>query len=968
MVQPSATPSTLSFAPGERVLIRDEEWIVRGTTRTLTGAIAVKVSGLSELVRAKDAVFLSDIDDIEPLRAEDTRLVADDSPRYRRARLYLESLLRKTPPTDDRLHIGHRGAIDATRYQLVPAQRALARVRPRLLIADGVGLGKTIEVGILLSELIRRGRGQRILVVALKSILEQFQRELWGRFAIPVVRLDSDGIQRVRTQIPSNMNPFHHFDRVIISIDTLKRDEKYAAFLEQAQWDAVVIDECQNVALRGSAASKRRKLAERLAHTADALILTSATPHDGTAKSLASIVKLLEPTAIANEEDFSYEEIKDLFIRRFKRDVDDEANSSFFERKTELVRVPASPDEESALAQLSKASFRTINTNQASSGALFRTTLLKAFLSSPEACLETISARKRRLEATNDKRKVKLEAADIDADLELLNELEAGVAKVTPKTSSKLACLFSRLEALGYSKGQSGDRVVIFSERIRTLKMLQAALKSRFGLSAEQAPIFHGQMRDVDQQRLVKAFGTEDAPVRIFLASDAASEGINLHFFCHRMIHFDVPWSLITLEQRNGRIDRFGQVAEPDIRYLLLEPSDPDLKGDLRVLERLIDKEKEAHRNLGDAALLMKAYDADKEVERVAQAVERKISPEQAVPDVDSLFGDDDPLLALLNGGSTVSDPDDGPSTATTPSLFADDLAYAELAFAELRRDDPSLAKPEMYEEPRGFLLRPPDDLRVRFRHLPPELQPQAGGELFLTVDRDQVQRSLAEARQKQDRFQEWSLFWPLHPVAEWMDDRLLAHFGRHEAPVLEVSALPGEAQVALIFQGIISNRRSQPVSVEWFGVGYDTSAELTAITPLSELILSAGLNQPLTNPSAPRDVQALSGLVPLAVEQAYLHLEACRRKRSDELVGPLKTELKRLRTWFAKMDPSARQFDFFEAPQAAKDRKINVKQEQAFEQAKKAKAAYERYVEDVLKTVEQPSLRLAAVLIRRTP
>lgn len=173
MIDPATT-----FAPGSRLLVRDEEWLVKSALPVNTGGTAVRVVGLSELVRNQEAVFLTKLDKIEELRPEDTKLRSDDSPQYRRSRLYLESLLRRTPSTDAQIYLGHQGAINIAAYQLKPAKIALDALRPRILIADGVGLGKTIEVGVLLSELIQRGRGERILVVAIKSMLAQFQEEL----------------------------------------------------------------------------------------------------------------------------------------------------------------------------------------------------------------------------------------------------------------------------------------------------------------------------------------------------------------------------------------------------------------------------------------------------------------------------------------------------------------------------------------------------------------------------------------------------------------------------------------------------------------------------------------------------------------------------------------------------------------------------------------------------------------------
>lgn len=214
--------SVNSIAPGARVVVRDAEWLVRKVDRTSTGGRALTVVGITELVKDKEAIFLDKIDkNIEVLDPVYTKLVPDSSSSYQKSLLYMESLLRQTPPTDENLYIGHKAAMDSVPYQLDPAIQALEQPRQRILIADAVGLGKTLACGILVSELIRRGKGKRILVLAVKSMMTQFQKEMWGRFTIPLVRLDSIGIQRVRSRIPTNHNPFYYYDKAIISIDCI---------------------------------------------------------------------------------------------------------------------------------------------------------------------------------------------------------------------------------------------------------------------------------------------------------------------------------------------------------------------------------------------------------------------------------------------------------------------------------------------------------------------------------------------------------------------------------------------------------------------------------------------------------------------------------------------------------------------------------------------------------------------------
>ena len=143
----------------------------------------------------------------------------------------------------NRLYLGHREALDELLYQRETALLALKRPRPRILIADGTGIGKTLEADIFIAELIRRGRGKRILVVLLASMLTQVQKELWGRFSIPLIHLDSIDIVRLREQLPAGHNPFHCFDRTIISIDMIKNATTRQPFPEKAGRDIVVIDD-----------------------------------------------------------------------------------------------------------------------------------------------------------------------------------------------------------------------------------------------------------------------------------------------------------------------------------------------------------------------------------------------------------------------------------------------------------------------------------------------------------------------------------------------------------------------------------------------------------------------------------------------------------------------------------------------------------------------------------------------------
>ena len=345
------------------------------------------------------------------------------------------------PPGND-LWIGHRAAIDDLPYQLDPALLALEQPRQRILIADAVGLGKTIEMGILLSELINRGKGKRILVVTTKSMMAQFQKELWSRFTIPLVRLDSVGLERVRSRIPTNANPFHHYDKAIISIDTLKQNAEFRVWADKSYWDVIVIDEAHNVAFRGSTLSLRAKLADLLSRRSDTLIMASATPHDGKAASFASLMNMLNPTAIANPDDYGPEDIKGLFLRRYKKDVQEQMAGSFLERQVSKHAVPASPEEEAVYDRLADARFLSFDQTRRTGQLLFKTVLEKSLFSSPAACLETVRQRLRKID--------KEKGAEAEKDRVTLGGIAEALERIAPDKFAKYQRLVEILKPGGY--------------------------------------------------------------------------------------------------------------------------------------------------------------------------------------------------------------------------------------------------------------------------------------------------------------------------------------------------------------------------------------------------------------------------------------------------------------------------------------------------------------------------------------
>ena len=938
------------FAPGARVVVRDAEWLVRKVDRTSTGGQSLNVIGISELVKDKEAIFLTEIDkNIEVLDPAETNLVPDKSSSYQASLLYMESLLRQTPPTDENLYIGHQAAMDSVPYQLDPAIQALQQPRQRILIADAVGLGKTLACGILVSELIRRGKGKRILVLAVKSMLTQFQKEMWSRFTIPLVRLDSVGIHRVRSRIPTKHNPFYYYDKSIISIDTLKQDIEYRTYLENAYWDIIVIDEAHNVAERGKGSSQRARLAQLLSGRSDTLIMLSATPHDGKARSFASLMNMLDPTAIANPDDYGPEDIKGLFIRRFKKDIQEQVENAFKERKISRAYCEATDAEEMAFDVFSDLKFEKLDQRKGAA-QLFKTTLEKALFSSPAACLVTIKNRINRLQKDND--------PDAEKDIVRLKDLAATVELITPEEFSKYQKLLSVVRDKNYGYGWTGkdtkDRLVIFTERIETLRFLHEYLPKDLNLKDKQVEILHGSMPDVDQQRIVEDFGKEEAPVRLLIASDVASEGINLHYLSHRLIHFDIPWSLMVFQQRNGRIDRYGQEQTPYILYLVSQSENNKIKGDMRILELLIQKDEKAVKNIGDPSALMGVYDIDEEEKITAEAIESGKSEAEFDQDLTQKAQETFDPLALLMGESIPSAGQDAEDkTRSMPTLYSDDYHYLKEAIDHLRQSE--TLQTDFVDDEQQIILTATKDLKHRLRYsMPREIWPD--DDIFvLSADREVIQDEIKRSRKDENAWPRIHYLWQHNPVVEWINDKVVAGFGRHEAPVLTLSGALNSGETVFILSGLIPNRKGHPLVHRWFGVTFNDD-KFQQIEEFETLLVRTGLGKTsFPNRGDNIDIKALRQLLPKAVQQARDYMRKERNAFEKVINEKLNKQLNALDRLKSKQYEQLQLFYMDK-------RQVNKKEEDKREIDRKFDEFW-TWVEDTMTTDDNPFIQVIAVL-----
>ncbi|MEM5299073.1 DEAD/DEAH box helicase [Burkholderia sp. JPY481] len=974
----------LLFAPGSRAVIRDEEWLIRRVDPTTDGGSMLTCDGVSALVQGRSALFLTELEDtIKVLDPAETELVPDTSPTYNATVLYLESLRRRGVANDARIHLGHRGVMNVVPYQLDPALQALNQPRSRILIADAVGLGKTLEAGILTTELIQRGRGKRILVVTQKAMLTQFQKEWWSRFTIPLVRLDSVGLARVRNRIPTNHNPFNYFDRSIISVDTLKSNLEYRNYLENAWWDIIVIDECHNVAARAGEGglSRRARLARLLSSRSDTLILLSATPHDGSARSFASLMSLLDPTAIPDPDNYTPEDFrsKGLVIRRFKKDIKDQVQSDFQERRTLRLRQNASAEEEAAYRALLEVPFtQGGQRNGGRQQELQRVGMQKALFSSPAAALKSTDRRVAVLR--NKSGPTPEELSEVEGLEVLADALKVLVNDSTARSFSKYQRLLEQLRSdeFGWQPRNADDRLVIFSERIDTLEWLQRQLAIDLELKSNQLAVLHGGLPDTDQQSLVERFGRKEDSLRVLLCSDVASEGLNLHYFCHRLVHFDLPWSLMVFQQRNGRVDRYGQKHQPNILYLFTETVNEKIRGDLRILEILQAKDDQAYQNLGDPSAFLNVFDPDKEEAKVADFMADGMQPEEVEAQLDQNAANDgvdedggDWLMQLFGGGT---DSEDGRADKTPPalacssldqiddraSLFESDYHYANTALTQLNQGQ-TLCDWTSHDEEQVIALTAPRDLQERLRQLPREVQAD-NDHYTLCASAKRMMDAIEIARQARSEEETWPqqhYLWPQHPIMEWLGDRVLTHFGRHKAPLLQSHKVAPDEQ-AFILMSLIPNRKGQPLLVDW-QVASRNGDGAFALESFDAFIERAGIRAGgLPNRGETLSLQVVQAKMQQALPLAVKHMHEFMVERQQTFSADMQA---RLKDTLAELERLQRR-QMEQLALNLEKQLETVKQgrfERRSQQIHKVFDDYRRWVEDTLTTEPRPWIQVLA-------
>ena len=557
------------------------------------------------------------------------------------------------------------GGVCVESYQLVPLLKALRMPRVSLLIADDVGLGKTVEAGLILTELLLRRRIRRVLVLTPASLRRQWQEELREKFSLRFEVVDRHETERLRRRLGMDANPWRSFSRIVASYHYLRQPDVLEQFLATCRtpegsphlpWDLLIVDECHNLMPSPFGEdSELCRMLRLLAPQFEHRLFLSATPHNGHTRSFTGLLEMLDPVRFTRTSEMGAAmrgRVEDVVVRRLKRDINARSDRPRFCTRHPPQALPIDADPREARLSAAFDSFRAAvralvagGTKRRRRAGTFAVEILgKRLLSCPVAFADSWSRARQGFageevapaaesEVAAAERAVRQETGDdreaeqreataatvVGAWLrnfagEVGNEIEgieralealgfaldgAPVAEQTPLVDARFDTLVALIERLLRSGGKFRDdeRLIVFTEYKTTLDYLARRLRERY--PADRVLTLFGSggpegMDEAGRENVKAAFNDPASRVRVLVATDAASEGLNLHRTARYLLHYDCPWNPSRLEQRNGRLDRYGQARDVTVHHFVSD-TDPDL----RFLHHVIRKADEIREDLG---------------------------------------------------------------------------------------------------------------------------------------------------------------------------------------------------------------------------------------------------------------------------------------------------------------------------------------------------------------------------------
>lgn len=513
-------------------------------------------------------------------------------------------------------------------HQILVLEKVMQGVQTRFMLADEVGMGKTIEAGLVLKEKKLRGEVKRILLVVPKSAMLQWQSEMKEHFAENFFIYDSDLITSMAKTFASfdaeeELNFWRQHNQIIVSIDALKPIESRQGWNQErvdaynkyrlemvvnADFDMVIIDEAHRMG--GSSTSVSRfKMAEVLCNAVPNLLLLTATPHRGKSDHFRRLLQLMDADAFSGEGMPCIEDIQPYVMRSEKRfAVDYDGKKLFNERTTVRLDVLLDPVRHAAqialydhITDYVRICFGRAKSAKRNATGLVMVMLQKLASSSTDAILSALRTRLYRLENGEDEDNLdgygldgsldyeddELDVSDysvehtssgLKTEIEMLQKLveEAEQCRAT-ETDAKATALMEKIYSLRSSGIEANNKVLVFTEFRQTQDFLIRVLNEQ-GLKCEKV---NGSMSMEERHRALVNFRDE---ADVLVATDAAGESLNVQF-CHIVFNYDLPWNPMALEQRIGRVDRIGQKYEVKAFNMLTNNS-----VDYRIYNIIVEK------------------------------------------------------------------------------------------------------------------------------------------------------------------------------------------------------------------------------------------------------------------------------------------------------------------------------------------------------------------------------------------